>query len=110
MLRGNDPEGLGRLMVASHESLRDDYEVSSRELDTLVELALGTPGVLGARLTGAGFGGCAIALAVVEKAAAAAETIIEAYRSRTGRDGKAFVTTAGGGASVLGQAVPPAGP
>ncbi|MFG0283827.1 MAG: galactokinase [Phycisphaerales bacterium JB039] len=57
----------GRLMTESHASLRDDYEVSCAELDELVEIALATPGVFGARLTGAGFGGCAIAL--VEPAA-----------------------------------------
>jgi galactokinase len=50
-------------MTASHISLRDDYEVSTAELDAAVEELLGTPGVFGARLTGAGFGGCVIALA-----------------------------------------------
>ena len=53
---------LGKLMTESHISLRDDYEVTGTELDTLVEQALSIPGVLGARMTGAGFGGCAIAL------------------------------------------------
>ena len=48
--------------MQSHESLRDDYEVSSKELDTLVELARRQPGVLGARMTGAGFGGCTVNL------------------------------------------------
>jgi galactokinase len=96
-----DADRFGRLMVASHESLRDDYEVSSKELDTLVELSLATPGVLGARLTGAGFGGCAIALASAEKAEAAAESIISTYRSRTGRGGSSFVTTASEGASIV---------
>ena len=50
-------------MVASHESLRDDFEVSTPELDALVARLTATPGVLGARLTGAGFGGCVVALA-----------------------------------------------
>jgi galactokinase len=60
-LRREDLLTFGLLMNASHESLREDYEVSSPELDTLVELALGA-GASGARLTGAGFGGCAVAL------------------------------------------------
>jgi galactokinase len=103
VLRRGDAEQFGRMMIASHESLRDDYEVSSRELDALVELSLATPGVLGARLTGAGFGGCAIALAAAEKAHAAAESVIAAYRAKTGRAGAAFVTSAGDGASVVGR-------
>jgi galactokinase len=60
-LRGGDLAGIGPLLSASHMSLRDDYEVSSPELDTAVECALGA-GALGARMTGGGFGGCAIAL------------------------------------------------
>jgi galactokinase len=54
---------LGELLVASHASLRDDYEVSTAALDELVDRLVATPGVLGARLTGAGFGGCVVALA-----------------------------------------------
>lgn len=61
-LRADNLEHCGALMNASHESLRRDYEVSSAALDSLVERARAVPGVLGARLTGAGFGGCAIAL------------------------------------------------
>lgn len=100
-LREGDMQRLGETMVASHASLRDDYEVSSRELDTLVELALVTPGVLGGRLTGAGFGGCAIALVLPEAASAAAEGIIQRYRAATGLPGSAFVTTASQGARVV---------
>ena len=61
-LRVGDLEGAGRLMVESHASLRDDFEVSTDALDGLVERLLGIDGVLGARLTGAGFGGCVVAL------------------------------------------------
>jgi galactokinase len=61
-LRAGDVAAAGRLMVESHASLRDDFEVSTVKLDQLVERLLVTPGVLGARLTGAGFGGCAVAL------------------------------------------------
>lgn len=66
-LRANDLLRLGQLLIASHESLRDDYEVSCDELDAAVEIALTVPGVVGARLMGAGFGGSALML--VEQAA-----------------------------------------
>jgi galactokinase len=61
-LAAGDGDGAGTLMVESHASLRDDFEVSTPTLDALVERLLATPGVLGARLTGAGFGGCAVVL------------------------------------------------
>jgi galactokinase len=61
-LRSGDLRGAGALMVESHASLRDDFDVSTRELDELVDQLLATDGVLGARLTGAGFGGCVVAL------------------------------------------------
>lgn len=61
-LRGGRVDEFGRLMVTSHESLRDLYEVSCLELDAMVEAALGAPGVVGARMTGAGFGGCTVNL------------------------------------------------
>ena len=62
-LKSEDLVTVGRLMTASHVSLRDDYEVSTPDLDAAVEALISTPGVYGARLTGAGFGGCVIALA-----------------------------------------------
>jgi galactokinase len=62
-LRANDLDRFGTLMVESHASLRDDYEVSTPEMDAAVESALTTPGVYGARLTGGGFGGCIVILA-----------------------------------------------
>jgi galactokinase len=62
-LEAEDLATAGRLMTESHVSLRDDYEVSTLELDQAVETLNDTPGVYGARLTGAGFGGCVIALA-----------------------------------------------
>ena len=99
-LEAGDVAQFGALMVASHHSLRDDYEVSGPELDNLVELALATPGVLGARLTGAGFGGCAVALAAAPDAIAAAASIAARYRAATGRDGRAIVSAAADGVSV----------
>ena len=61
-LRAGDARSFGQLMVASHRSLRDDFEVSTEVLDALVDRLVATPGVHGARLTGAGFGGCVVAL------------------------------------------------
>src|SRR5699024_2580824 len=61
-LEANDLHGFGQLMNASHSSLKQDYEVTGIELDTIVNSAWKQPGVLGARMTGAGFGGCAIAI------------------------------------------------
>jgi galactokinase len=71
-LRGEDFATLGRLMYASHDSLRDDFEISTPELDAFVEISWET-GAAGARLTGGGFGGCAIALVGAEEADALAE-------------------------------------
>lgn len=61
-LEKNDFVKFGKLMNESHDSLRDDYEVSSKELNSLVTIARGVDGVLGSRLTGAGFGGCTVTL------------------------------------------------
>lgn len=99
-LRSGAITAVGALMLASHASLRDDYEVSSAELDALVELAMLTPGVVGARMTGAGFGGCAVALTEMGAAEAAAEAIIARYRARTGRAGKAYICVASQGAAA----------
>jgi galactokinase len=78
-LRAGDPPVFGRLMLESHRSLRDDYQVSTPELDLLVDLAM-RHGALGARLTGAGFGGCIVALVAAGKVPALAEGIRAGYR------------------------------
>ena len=83
-LREGDLEGVGALLDASHASLRDDYEVSSPELDLLVGIAQAQPEVLGARLTGAGFGGSIVALARRDGAESAAR-IADEYTRRSGR-------------------------
>jgi galactokinase len=85
-LRAGDMEGLGRLMNESHASLRDLYRVSSPELDTLQEMSLGQPGVWGCRMTGAGFGGCVIALIRDESLPGYLEKMPELYRGASGRD------------------------
>ncbi|TWT90014.1 Galactokinase [Pseudobythopirellula maris] len=94
----------GELMVASHESLRDDYEVSCPEVDTLVEclLAIGADGgVHGARITGGGFGGCVVSLIDRAKADSIIASATQAYQKRTGIDAAAFVTPPCAGAAVV---------
>lgn len=83
-LQRDDFDAVGRLVVESHLSLRDDYEVSSRELDLLVGLATAQDYVLGARLTGAGFGGCTVNLVRTDAIDAFASDVIAPYRERTG--------------------------
>jgi galactokinase len=87
---GVDGERFGELMNASHESLRDDYEVSIPELDLLVAALRAAPGVLGARLTGAGFGGACVALCRAGQARAAAEAALAAYNQK-GRQGRILI-------------------
>ena len=85
-LRKTDLARAGALMNASHDSLRDDYEVSSPELDVLVEAARGVPGVYGARMTGGGFGGSIVALVQRDAVASLTTALGSAYRSRFGRE------------------------
>jgi galactokinase len=90
-LRTGDVEAFGEMLDASHRSLRDDFEVSSPELDLLVELAWAQPGVLGSRLTGAGFGGCTVSLVRAEAVEAFREGVVARYRAETGREGRMYV-------------------
>jgi galactokinase len=80
---GNTAE-FSQLMYQSHASMRDDYEISCRELDLLVNLASSRPGVFGARMTGGGFGGCTVNLVRADSSAAFREDIAQAYRDATG--------------------------
>jgi galactokinase len=89
---------LGELMAASHVSLRDDYEVSCPELDVLVELAAGEPGVLGTRMTGGGFGGCTVTLVEAARADAVMTALSRGYRQHAGRDCTMFTTRPAAGA------------
>jgi galactokinase len=82
LLRGNLP-AVGMLMAESHRSLRDDYEVSCAELDTMVEIACAQPGVIGARMTGGGFGGCTINLVHADAAEAFKASVAAEYEKRT---------------------------
>ncbi len=102
MLNG-DAEMLGTLMNQSHLSLRDDFEVSSHELNVMVELAQAQPGCYGARMTGAGFGGCAVALVRLATAVAFTQTITAAYQQATGLTPAIYVCQPAAGASVIGS-------
>jgi galactokinase len=99
-LEDDDLEALGRLMSASHESLRDDYRVSTPELDALVD-ALVEGGAVGARLTGAGFGGAVVAVCDAEAVAAVVEAALTRYRAETGLEPQAFTCRAVEGAGRL---------
>jgi galactokinase len=99
-LRSGDLERLGRLMDQSHASLRDDFEVSTEALDLIVDLAGSQPGCLGARMTGAGFGGCAIALVEESRAAELADRVTERYREALGLQPEAYVCSAADGVSI----------
>jgi galactokinase len=83
-LQSGDADRFGHLMYRSHASLRDDYQVSCRELDLLVDLASSNPGVYGARMTGGGFGGCTVNLLRADDDASFEEHIALAYQEATG--------------------------
>jgi galactokinase len=96
-IRRGDFDAFGRLMNASHASLRDDFEVSCVELDTMAAIARAQIGVYGARMMGGGFGGSIVALVNAEAAAAVADRIRREYMKVTGRDPEVWVCTAGAG-------------
>jgi galactokinase len=99
MQRG-DAVTLGRLLDASHQSLREDFEVSSPALEAMVACAQGDGAAFGARLTGAGFGGCAVALVRGADAEAFSARVSAAYRERTGLTPQVYVCRAAAGASL----------
>jgi len=105
-LEADDRVTFGRLMDESHVSLRDDFEVSSRELDAMVTLARSSPGVYGARMTGGGFGGCAIALAQAANVGAIMERVRDGYNELTGVIPDVFATTAHAGATIRAPRAP----
>jgi galactokinase len=100
-LRAGQVEEFGRLMDQSHVSLRDDYEVSCRELDCMVELARVAPGCLGARMTGAGFGGCTVNLVQTEATEAFRQQVAEEYQREMGVKPEIYVCEASAGAGGL---------
>ena len=100
-LKDNDLELFGKLMIASHDSLRDDYEVTGIELDTLVAEALKQQGVIGARMTGAGFGGCAVSIVKEDKIDSFIQNVGEIYEKEIGYAADFYVVEIGDGPSVL---------
>jgi galactokinase len=103
-IQNNDWPQVGKLMYASHASLRDDYEVSSPELDVIVEIARKIPaedGMIGCRMTGAGFGGCAVSLIRTDTLKAIGRKFEEGYETQTGNMPGIFATRPAGGARVL---------
>jgi galactokinase len=100
-LKAGDLNLFGRLMASSHASLRDDFEVSSPELDLMVELAEGQQGVYGARMTGGGFGGCTINLVQEKTASEFKKHISGSYKAKTGREPEIYISSAADGAGRL---------
>jgi galactokinase len=100
-LASEDYATFGQLIFASHESLRDLYEVSSPELDLLVEIAREVSGVYGCRLTGAGFGGAVLAVATQQGAAELVDRVLRSYPSKTGLEPQTFLCQASGAACGL---------
>ena len=91
----------GRLMVQSHASLRDDFAVSTQELDFLVDESMTVRGVYGARMTGAGFGGCAVVVAQPRAVEPLKQHILNLYPAKVGVTPDIYVTTATAGAGVI---------
>lgn len=101
LLSKGDLKGFGGLMADSHASLRDDYEVSCDELDILVDLAQNFEGVIGARMTGAGFGGCTVNLVKSECVNAFVDEVGQAYLEKVGYAASFYKGTAGEGSREL---------
>jgi galactokinase len=100
-MRRGDVARLGQLMKESHVSLRDDYEVSSDALNAIVDISLTHSGCIGARMTGAGFGGCAVAIVRLDAADDFAASTAAAYQSRTGNKPAVYVCSATNGAALV---------
>ena len=100
-LQQGDLQAFGQLMYASHDSLKNDYEVTGLELDTIVDAAREQEGVLGARMTGAGFGGCAIAIVETNKAEAFKKNVNSIYRDTIGYDDTFYTASIKDGAKEI---------
>lgn len=100
LTKGNLEE-FGKLMNESHVSLRDDYEVTGKELDTLVELAWDSDGVIGSRMTGAGFGGCTVSIVKKDKVDDFIKNVGEKYKNKIGYEADFYVVEVSKGATVL---------
>lgn len=92
---------MGRLMVASHQSLRDDYQVSCKELDVLTEAAMSVSACVGARMTGGGFGGCTVNLLRRDGLEEFRQTVCQRYKTATGLEASVFVVESSDGAAEV---------
>ncbi len=100
-LKAGNIQHFGELMRQSHESLRDDYDVTGVELDTLAEEAWKIPGVIGSRMTGGGFGGCTVSIVKDEAVEEFKEKVGKAYRDKIGYDATFYTVSIGQGPTVL---------
>ena len=100
-LEANELETFGKLMNASHVSLRDDYETSCEECDILAETAWEVPGVIGSRITGGGFGGCTVSLVKDEAVENFKETLTRVYQEKVGKTPEFYVVSIGNGPEKL---------
>lgn len=100
-LKANDLTTFGKLMNASHDSLRDDYEVTGIELDTLVEEARKVEGVIGSRMTGAGFGGCTVSLVRDDVTDKFCKAVGKNYKAKTGLEAEFYIADIGDGARKI---------
>jgi galactokinase len=101
VMKAGDVKRLGELFNASHDSLRDDFEVTNTALNTMVTCAREQESCYGARMTGAGFGGCAVALVKEENAQEFENAVSAAYRQRSGLDASVYICKASAGASLI---------
>jgi len=100
-LRSGLLEKVGELMISSHKSLRDDFEVSSEALNHIVDCAINAPGCYGAKMTGAGFGGCAVALVKTRYTEKFVKQVLNSYKSSIGKKAILYVCEATNGSSVF---------
>ena len=100
-LTANDLEKFGKLMISSHDSLRDDYDVAGVELDTLVQVALKQKGVIGSRMTGAGFGGCTVSIVKDENIDDFIKNTGKEYQEKTGLTADFYIAHSGDGAHEI---------
>ena len=100
-MKAGDAATLGELMNQSHASLREDFEVTNEALDVMAQAAQAQPGCFGARMTGGGFGGCAVALVEVDEAQRIATAVATQYEAATGLQPKIYVTSATDGTAVI---------
>lgn len=101
LLENGNIDGFGELMNQSHISLRDDYEVTGNELDSLVEVAWNQEGVIGSRMTGAGFGGCTISIVKKDKMESFIEEVGKEYNEKTGLKADFYIVEIGDGAKEI---------